>query len=420
MKSLPLALALLCLTLVSAKPVKPRTGTAADWPAWRGADRTGISHETGLMTFWPEGGPKLLWKCSGLGEGYSTPSVAGKLIYGMGNANGQEWVFALDRTQSGKQVWATPLGSVRHDGQGYAGPRSTPTVDGGRVYTLGLAGDLVAVDAKNGNMIWRHDLKGEFGGSVGGWGYSESVLVDGPWVVCTPGGAQATMLALKKDDGTPVWQAKVGDVADYSSIIKIEVDGVKQYVQLTRQGVIGVNAANGEFLWRYDAPANGTANASTPVFGGADVFAASGYGNGGGLVHLTRSGNQFEAKEVYFTKKMKSQHGGMVLVDGYLYGSDDAVFTCLEFKTGEVQWTDRLPQKGSVVCADGMLFCRGEGGKVSLVRATPEKCELLGQFDEPERSGKATWPYPVVADGRLYLRDQDNLFCYDVRGDGKP
>jgi len=254
---------------------------------------------------------------------------------------------------------------------------------------------------------------------VGGWGYSESVLVDGPWVVCTPGGDQATILALNKDDGTPVWQAKVGDTADYSSIIKIEVEGVKQYVQLTKQGVIGVSAANGDFLWRYNAPANGTANASTPVFGEAGVFAASGYGTGGGLVHLNRNGNQFEVKEVYFTREMKNQHGGMVLVDGHLYGADEGILTCLEFKTGKIKWQDRGPGKCSVVYADGMLFCRSENGPVSLVRATPAKFELLGQFDQPERSNAHSWPHPVVADGRLYLRDQDNLFCYDVRGDGK-
>jgi outer membrane protein assembly factor BamB len=419
MKSFSLVTALLALTMIAAKPVRRSPGTAADWPAWRGADRTGVSHETGLMTSWPNGGPNLLWKSTGLGEGFSTPSIAGKLIYGMGNANGQEWVFARDRTKRGAQVWATPLGMVRDGGGGYPGPRSTPTVDGDRVYALGLSGDLAALDAQNGTLVWRHNLKAEFGGSVGGWGYAESVLVDGPWVVCTPGGPQATMLALNKENGTPVWQAKVGDVADYSSIIKIEVDGVKQYVQLTHQGVIGVNAANGELLWRYNAPANGTANASTPIFGDAGVFAASGYGTGGGLVHLVRNGSLFDAKEVYFTKKMKSQHGGMVLVDGYLYGSDEDVFTCLDFKTGEVKWQDRTPGKGSVVYADGLLFCRSEGGPVSLVRATPEKFELLGQFEQPERSGAASWPHPVVADGRLYLRDQDSLFCYDVRGDGK-
>ena len=394
--------------------------SSGDWPAWRGPERNGLSSEHGLLKSWPEAGPNLLWKATGLGEGYSTPSVAGKLIYEMGNRDGKEWLFALDRTKQGKQVWQTEIGPVRHGGGGYAGPRSTPTVDGNRVYALGLNGDLLCCDALKGEIVWRHDLVKEFGGKVGGWGYAESVLIDGPWLICTPGGEQATMLALQKKNGEPVWQAKVGDVADYASIIKVEIGGLPQYVQFTKQGVIAVNAKNGEFLWRYNAPANGTANASTPLAADGDVFAASGYGTGGGLVHVERDKKEFKAEEVYFTKKMKNHHGGMLLLDGYLYGSDDpGVLTCMDYKTGEVQWADRSCGKCSLAYADGMLFCRSEGGPVSLVKATPEKFELLGRFEQPERSGKPSWPHPVIADGRLYLRDQDALFCYDVRGDGE-
>ncbi|HVX59203.1 MAG TPA: PQQ-binding-like beta-propeller repeat protein [Pirellulales bacterium] len=395
--------------------------SSGDWPAWRGPLRNGLSQETGLLKAWPEEGPQLLWKASGLGEGYATPSISGKLIYEMGNREGQEWVYALDRTKRGEQVWATAIGPVRHGGGGYPGPRSTPTVDGDRIYALGLNGDLLCCNASTGEIAWRRDLVGEFGGKVGGWGYSESVLVDGPWVICTPGGPQATILALQKKNGKPVWEAKVGDVADYSSIIKVEISRVPQYVQFTKQGVIAVSAKNGEFLWRYDAPANGTANASTPLFADGDVFASSGYGTGGGLVRVKRRGRQFQAEEVYFTKQMKNHHGGMLLIDGYLYGSDDpGVLTCLDYKTGELQWKDRSCGKCSLTYADGMLFCRSERGPVSLVKAAPEKFELLGRFDQPDRSAKPSWPHPVVADGRLYLRDQDVLFCYDVRGDGKP
>ncbi|HUY89654.1 MAG TPA: PQQ-binding-like beta-propeller repeat protein [Pirellulales bacterium] len=393
---------------------------SSDWPAWRGPHRDGLSSERGLLQTWPEAGPKLLWKASGLGEGYSTPSIAGKLIYEMGNREGQELLLALDRTRQGAEVWATEIGPVRHGGGGYAGPRSTPTVDGNRVYALGLNGDLVCCNALQGDIVWRHDLVKEFGGKVGGWGYAESVLIDGPWLICTPGGQQATLLALQKKNGKPVWQAPVGDIADYASIIKVEIGGVPQYVQFTKKGVIAVNAKNGDFLWRYDAPANGTANASTPLFADGDVFAASGYGAGGGLVHVERNGKEFKAEEVYFTKEMKNHHGGMLLFDGYLYGSDDpGVLTCLDYKTGKTQWKDRSCGKCSLTYADGMLFCRSEKGPVSLVRATPEKFELLGRFEQPDASGKPNWPHPVVADGRLYLRDQDNLFCYDLRGDAE-
>lgn len=417
----PALLAALAVLLFLGADSRRGARIQKDWPAWRGPDRTGLSNETGLLKSWPEGGPRLLWKTEGLGEGYSTPSVSGKLIFEMGNRDGQEWLMALDRTNRGEEAWSIALGAVRHGGGGYAGPRSTPTVDGNRVFALGLNGDLVCCNVQTGDLVWKRDLVGEFAGKVGGWGYSESVLVDGPLLICTPGGQQATLLALDKKTGEPVWEAKVGDVADYSSIIKAKIDGVPQYVQFTKKGVIGVNAENGEFLWRYDAPANGTANASTPLFADDSVFAASGYGTGGGLVRLNRRGKEFEAEEVYFTKEMKNHHGGMLLLDGYLYGSNDpGVLTCLDYKTGEVQWKDRSCGKCSLTYADGMLFCRSEGGPVSLVKATPEEFELLGRFEQPDRSGKPNWPHPVVADGRLYLRDQGMLFCYDVRGDGKP
>ncbi|HEX7447790.1 MAG TPA: PQQ-binding-like beta-propeller repeat protein [Pirellulales bacterium] len=393
--------------------------SSRDWPAWRGPQRNGCSAETGLLATWPEGGPRLLWTATGLGEGFSTPSVVGDRIYVMGNREGQELVLSLDAAARGDAVWAAVLGPIRHDGGGYPGPRSTPTVDGNRVYALGLNGDLLCVDADSGKEIWRHDLPGEFGGQVGGWGYSESVLVDGPWVLCTPGGREATLLALNKTNGKRVWQSKIGDTADYSSIIAIEADGVKQFVQFTKQGVIGVSGKNGQLLWRYDAPANGTANCATPVFADDSVFAASGYGAGGGLVHLTKKGRKFNAEQVYFTKEMKNHHGGLVLVDGYLYGSDDpGVLTCLDFKTGEIKWRDRSCGKCSLLYADGMLYCRSEQGLMSLVRATPERFELAGRFDQPQRSDRSAWPHPVIAGGRLFLRDQDKLLCYDVQASG--
>lgn len=403
------------LTAASGADIRGGDAPTRDWPAWRGPHRTARSSETGLLQSWPEGGPRLLWTATGIGEGFSTPSVAGKFIYVMGNRDGNELIFALDRGSQGKIVWQHALGPVRHDGGGYPGPRSTPSVDGRRVYALGLNGDLVCLDAQRGNELWRHNLKEDFDGQVGGWGYSESVLVDGPWVVCTPGGKRATLLALNKTDGKPVWESPVGDVADYSSIMPIEVAGLKQYVQLTKQGVVGVKADDGTFLWRYNAPANGTANAATPIFADDSVFAASGYGQGGGRVGLTREADAIRAEEIYFTKKMKNHHGGMVLIDGYLYGADEAILTCLDFKTGDVKWQDRAPGKCSILYADGMLYCRSEGGPMSLVKATPDGFELAGHFDQPDRSQRQAWPHPVIADGRLYLRDQDKLFCYDVR-----
>jgi outer membrane protein assembly factor BamB len=409
-------IAIACTTFFLGPHFAFASDSTGDWPCWRGPRRDARCDETGLLSSWPEGGPKLLWKMEGLGEGYSTPSVAGNLIYLMGNKDGQEWVLALDRTKEGQGVWATPTGPIEHDGGGYPGPRSTPTVDGNRVFALGLAGELVCLDAKGGTIHWRHNLVKDFGGQRGGWGYAESVLVDDKWVLCTPGGNEATIVALLKTNGKPVWQAAIGDGAAYASMIPIQVDRTKQYVQFTAQGVVGVSAKNGDLLWRYDHPANGTANCSSPVFSGDGIFAASSYGAGGGLVEIKKNRTKWDATEVYFTQEMKNHHGGLVLVDGYLYGCDDpGILRCLDLKTGKSLWQDRSCGKCSLVYADGMLYCRSEQGLVSLVLATPSGFELRGRFEQPERSDRNAWPHPIVAGGHLYLRDQDKLFCYDLK-----
>lgn len=388
---------------------------SGDWPSWRGPRRDARCDETGLLGTWPDGGPRLAWQVEGMGEGFSAPSVVGNVVYLMGNKDGKEWVLAIDRTKKGAAVWATTTGPVMHNGGGYPGPRSTPTVDGNRVFALGLSGELLCLDAKTGEVHWRHKLVTDFGGRVGAWGYSESPLIDDELLLCTPGGKKATLVALSKMNGEPVWSAAIGDTADYSSILPIQVGGIKQYVQFTKQGVIGVNGKNGELLWRYNAPANGTANCATPLFADDSVFAASSYGAGGGLVRLRNNHESWDAEEVYFTSEMKNHHGGMVVVDGYLYGCDDpGILRCLDFKTGDTKWQDRSCGKCSLLYADGMLYCRGENGLVSLVRASPSRFDLAGRFEQPNRSDRQAWPHPVVAHGQLYLRDQDKLFCYDL------
>lgn len=406
-----------CLLLLLLILPLDAQGAEGDWPAWRGPRRDARSDATGLLKSWPDAGPKLLWTAQGLGEGFSTPSIAGKFVYLMGNKDGQEWVLAIDRTESGKGIWATPIGLVRRDGGGYPGPRSTPTVDDNRVFALGLNGDLVCLDAKSGKPYWQHDLVGEFGGEIGAWGYTESVLVDDKFVFCTPGGSQATMLGLLKTNGKPVWRATFGDPAGYASMIAVESGGTRQYVQFTSRGVVGVNAKNGSLLWRYDKPANGTANCATPLFVDNSVFAASNYNTGGGLVRLKKGRKTWEASEVYFTQEMNNHHGGMVLVDGYLYGSDNSILRCLDFQTGKTVWKDRSCGKCSLLYAEGMLYCRGEDGLVSLVSATPESFQLKGRFEQSQRSNRQAWPHPVIAGGCLYLRDEDRLLCYDVRSE---
>lgn len=410
--SLPLLFGILLATV-------GRGVLADDWPGWRGPNRNGVCEETGLLKEWPAEGPPLAWQTRGLGEGYSGPAVVGNLLYLMGQRDGQEWVFALDWTKRGQVAWATPIGPVRHNGGGYPGPRCTPTIDGRRVYVLGVAGTLACLDARTGRGLWQCSLPTQFGGQVPQWGYAESVLIDGDKLICTPGGSRATMLALDKDSGRPAWQASIGDQAAYSSPIKVSIGRVIQYVNLTEQGVIAVDAQTGRLLWRWDRPANRTANVPTCVWFGQTVFAASGYGTGGGLVWARRTASGFETQELYFTNSMKNHHGGMVLVDEHLYGADDpGQLTCINYRTGEVLWQDRRPGKCSVLYADGMLYCRNENGPMTLVEANPSQCVIRGQFQQPSRSDRKAWPHPVIANGMLFLRDDDLLLCYDVRQSG--
>jgi outer membrane protein assembly factor BamB len=374
-----------------------------------------VSREVGLLPDWPKEGPRLVWQVTGLGAGYSTPTVAAGRIFSMGNRGGSEFVMALSE-QDGTELWSTLVGPVRANGGGYEGPRCSPAVDGPLVYALGLNGDLLCLESGTGKEVWRKDLKKDFQGRAGGWGYSESPLIDGDRMLCTPGGKAATLVCLNKKSGELIWKGVVpkGDGANYSSIIAADMDGRRQYIQFLSGGVVGMSDM-GEFLWRYDHPHNGTANCSTPIFHDNHVFAASGYGTGGGLVKLTRDGDKVSAEEVYFTKQMKNHHGGMVLLDDFLYGSDEGKLTCLNFKTGDIAWAEGKAGKGSIAFADGRLYYRNEGGPILLVEANPTKYIEHGRFTPPKKSGKPSWPHPVIANGKLYLRDQDLLYCYEVK-----
>jgi outer membrane protein assembly factor BamB len=396
------------------------TAFAGDWPQWRGPDRSGVSRDTGLLKAWPAEGPKLLWTARGLGEGHTSPAVANGRVIGMGLRGGDEVVWAVDE-KTGKEVWSARIAAVTEleARQGGFGPRATPTVDGGSIYALGVGGSLVCLNAADGKMRWQKSLVTDFGGEVPRWGYSESPLVEGDKVIAAPGGAQNTVVALNKKDGTVAWKCAVpgGDDAHYASAIAADVSGQRQVIHFLSGGVLGIGAADGKFLWRFASPANRTANCSTPLYRDGHVFAASGYQTGGALAKLTRgAGGATAAQEVYFTRQMQNHHGGMVLVGDYLYGFDNSNLTCLEFRTGKLMWSDRSVGKGSVSAADGLLYVRSERGPMALVEANPKAYVEKGRFEQPERSRAASWAYPVIANGRLYLHDQDVLLCYDLKG----
>jgi outer membrane protein assembly factor BamB len=384
-----------------------------DWNQYRGPLRDGISRETGLLRSWPEAGPKLVWSINGLGEGYSSVAVVGDLVLTQGTSGRDEMLFALDR-DSGERRWQLKTGSVRDDGQG-GGPRGTPTVDGDRVYALGANGDLVCAELKTGKVLWQGNILQEFGGNNIVWGISESVLIDGDRLICSPGGKRATIVALNKNTGKTEWTSLVPGApsASYASPVVVTVDGVRQYVNFVHTGVVGVRADDGTPLWGQEASANGTANCSSPVVFDDAVFTASGYGTGGALIRLASRNNQTQSQVAYATKEMQNHHGGMIGLDGFLYGFDEQVLTCLDVASGKPRWKNRSVGKGSVVCADGMLFLRSENGPVALAEATPEGYRESGRFTPP-RSDRPAWSHPVVAGGKLFLRDWDQLMVYNV------
>ncbi len=545
-------------------------GETFDWPQWQGPDRTAHSKETGLLKEWPKEGPPLAWKSKGLGGGDSTPSVAAGRIYGMSHRGVDEVVWALSEKE-GKEIWAVRIAPAHVTSwpQSKEGPSATPTVDADRLFVMGLAGNVACLQVADGKVVWQRNLVADFKGRSPMWDYRESPLVDGEKAICTPGGAETTMVALNKLTGETIWKTYVPDRgnggatqnpgfggtrpsvmetdpvlstldadhnkeisadeiaaapiallkldknhdgklsedevspqtgerggqaegqrrrrgpgimrmmkvlsaldadengvideaeiknaavalqkldanqdgkltedevgpkftgpqdtgAAYSSAIAIDFGGQRQYVQFLATTVAGVAAADGKLLWRYDKPANGMRlNISTPIYHDGHVFAASAYGAGGGLARLNKNANgEITAEEVWFSKSMENHHGGVILHDGALFGANGGngggYLACLDFKTGEVLWNEkdsdkRRVTKGSVAFADGRIYYRTEEGPIVLIEPSRKEYLERGRFNQPERTDKPAWAHPVIANGKLYIRDQDTLFCYDVK-----
>ena len=399
---------------------------ADDWPGWRGADRTGVSPEKGLLTEWPEAGPPLLWQKDGCGKGFSSVAVADGRIFTMGRRKKEdaECIVAY-REKDGKELWAAPFGTSGES-------NGSPIVDGDRVYGIGRDGDLVCLDAKTGEMVWSKRFDKDFGGKMmSGWGYSECPLIDGDRLVCTPGAGNAMIAALDKKTGREIWRSAVPkdpgnrgkDGAGYSSIVVSNGGGVKQYIQLTGRGIIGTRASDGKHLWHYNAVANDTANIPTPIVSGDFVFCSTGYGTGSALIELSKAGNGVKATEKYFLKsqKLQNHHGGMVLIDGHIYCGhkhNEGFPICVNLQSGDVVWGGDQRGKGrgsaAVSAAGGNLIFRYQSGEVVLIEASPKAYKIKGVF-KPVHKDRESWAHPVVANGRLYLREQDKLMCYDLR-----
>ncbi len=395
---------------------------ANDWPQWRGPQRDGISEEKGLLKEWPKEGPKLVWQVKDIGSGFSTPAIVGDRIYVLANEGlNNELVEALS-ARDGKKIWSTTIGRVGNPQQqpNYPAARSTPTVDGDSLYALGSDGDLVSLETAGGKLHWKKNLRTDFGGVPGIWAYSESPLVDGDTLICTPGGSTAIVVALNKKSGDVIWKAAIPgkEEAAYTSAMVVEGNATtKQYVQMIQKGLVGLDAKTGKVLWRSGKTVSKYgATIPTPVVFDNEVYSA-GSGSGGALVKLKSADGKVEAEQIYFSPKLPTAIGGAVKVGNLLFGTSSTL-ACSDFATGEIKWDDRSIGSASLCYADGNLYLHGEDGEVALVTAAADGYHEKGRFtppDQPSRGSAKAWAYPVVANGKLYIRDVGCLWCYDVK-----
>jgi outer membrane protein assembly factor BamB len=389
------------------------TLAATDWPQWHGPNRNGLSSETGLLARWPSGGPPQLWTTSGIGGGYGSVAIVGDRIFVQGSKGERQSVINVLKRDDGKDVWSKALGPSGSNDRG-SGPRGTPTVDGDRVYVLTEQGDLWCLLAANGTEVWTRNILRDFRGRQIPWLISESPLVDGNLVIVTPGGPGAGIVALDKMTGKTMWTSQqLSDEAGYASPIVADVGGVRVVMTLTARAGVGVRASDGKLMWRYQQVANDTANVATPIFQDNKVFYSSAYGTGAALLGLTPVNGEVRAEQIYFTREMQNHHGGLVLVNGHLYGFHNSILTCLDFSTGKVLWRDRSVGKGTLTYADGNLYILSEDNVVGLAAASPTGYQEKGRFTIPDQ-GLPSWAHPVVSGGRLYIRNQGVLTAYNV------
>ena len=393
-------------------------GLAADWATWLGPNRNGQSSETGLLTSWPAGGPKAVWNVQGLGEGYSSMAVVGNRIYTQGQEGDQQFVLALDVT--GKQVWKTPIG-VSYSNERGNGPRGMPQVDGSRLFAVASDGTLACLETETGKRVWGFNYGEKFGSTRPKWGFSEQPLIDGDRLIINPGGKGAGIVALNKSTGAVIWQSQ-DDLAGYSSVLPLDFGGRHIYTVLTGSAAIGVDAADGGLLWRYEKVSNRVANIATPVYSDGFVFYSSDYGTGCMLVKLSVDGGKVTATEAYFNRDMQNHYTTSIKIGGLLFGfsgNQPGILTAMDFKTGKVVWKDRSVEKGNCLFADNRLYCQGESGKIGLIEPSPEGYKEISRFEiQPGPSlgpAGSMWAVPAIANGRLYIRDQDKLYAYGIK-----
>lgn len=386
------------------------SATGADWPGWRGINRDAKSAETGLQKIWTNAGPSLIWKTSDLGRGFSSIAVVKDMVYVTGDVGDELTVFAFD--SKGQQKWKVPQGPAFK--ANFPGSRATPVVDGDKLYVIGGSGVVSCHNLADGRELWKRDMK-EFGGSVPTWGFSESPLILDNMAIVTPGGKNA-MVALDKATGKNIWTSDFPGTVHYCSAIAIKEKGSTIIVQGTGDGLVAVNPKTGKKIWSNPFSAKNTANCPTPAYDNGYLFWANGYGKGGICIKVELQGDKWNFSEAWTTKDMVSHHGGYIIEKGFIYGNHNDGWSCLDIKTGSAKWKGQKGVgKGSICYADGMLYLFGEsGGTVGLAEASPDAFKMSGSF---KVAGSAqSWAHPAISDGRLYIRYDTNLYCYDIKG----
>jgi outer membrane protein assembly factor BamB len=392
--------------------------TPGHWPQWRGPHRDDLAPDTGLLKNWTGQQPRLLWTYEEAGNGYSAPAIVSGRVFTMGATEEVEYVIALDAS-TGQELWCSYLGPRFKHGYG-DGPHATPTIDGDSLYALGCHGDLVCLEQRTGREVWRVHLRDDLHGEIEhGCGYSESPLIDGDLLLCTPGGKEGMFAALDKRTGRVVWRStELTEAAAYSSIVSGRIDGVKLYVNMTAKGVAAVGA-DGRLFWRSDEGGNWGGVVATPILHDRHVYVTSGYGAGCALLQLAAAGDKVVLDHVvYANKNLKNHHGGVVLMDGCVYGhSDGRGWVCQDLQTGKVLWDTKRFPKGALTYADGHFYCFSEtDGTVALIEASAKEWKECGRLTLPRHvSPDRFFTHPVVTGGLLYLRDQNLIFCFDLR-----
>ncbi|MDY0166447.1 MAG: PQQ-like beta-propeller repeat protein [Thermoguttaceae bacterium] len=402
-----------CL-LLTAPAAADDARRECSWPQFHGPRRDNLSPDTGLLRRWPDEGPQLLWRAEGLGHGFATVSIADGRIVTAGDVGDMTVITALDL--DGRVLWQADNGPAWTGPQ--PGARGTPTIDGERIYHLSAVGDLVCLEAESGRRVWGLNILEKFESQNIQWALAEAVLVDGDHVICSPGGPRTAMVAIHKEDGRTAWESQsAGDLAGYASPSMGVFQGVRMIFTLTSQAVIGVNADSGELLWRFEHITPWRENILKPIYHDGHVLASS-QKTGSVLLRLTVDGRRVSVEPVWRNADLDSHHGGIVLVDGHLYGCgrfNRDQWACLEWSTGRTRYLDAGVGKGSLTYADGLLITRSERGPVGLVEATPNGHHIISRFEPPKEAEGPAWAHPVVCGGRLYLRHGEFLYCYRVR-----